>query len=71
MSVVNVPAPKCRVELIVNHSQADEVVATIRAVTSAGCPGQVSDAKVMVMQLEEPTPAPKRERPSVRVYAVN
>lgn len=59
--VVNVRKPKYRVELIVDGYQADQVVDAIRAATTAGCPGQVSDAKIMVMQLEECTPTRGRE----------
>jgi nitrogen regulatory protein P-II 1 len=60
--VINVRAPKYRVELMVDAGQADKVVEAIRAATVAGCPGQVSDAKIMIMQLEETAPAPKRDR---------
>ena len=51
--VVNVRGPKYRVELMVESWQAEAVVDAIRKATVAGCPGKVSDAKIMVMQLEE------------------
>jgi nitrogen regulatory protein PII len=69
--VINVRAPKYRVELMVDASQVDKVVEAIRAATVAGCPGQVSDAKIMVMQLDEPAPTPKRERQHAQSCGLN
>ena len=69
--VVNVRGPKYRVELMVENGQAEKVVEAIRAATVAGCPGQVSDAKIMVVPLEEPAPTPKRERPQLQACGVN
>jgi len=45
--------PKCRVEFLVDDRSADSVVETVRSATKAGCPDNVSDAKVMVLQLQE------------------
>jgi len=54
--VVNARRPKCRIELMVEDYQADDAVAIIRAHTTAGCPGNVSDARIMMLQLEELAP---------------
>jgi nitrogen regulatory protein PII len=69
--VVNVRAPKYRVELMVDAGKADKVVEAIHAATVAGCPGQVSDAKIMVVPLEETAPTPKRERQHAQACGVN
>ncbi len=53
--------PKCRIEVMVEDWAAPEIVDLIRASTVAGCPGNVSDAKIMVLQMEDLTPVRSRE----------
>jgi nitrogen regulatory protein PII len=48
--------PKYRVEFIVDDFQVNAAVEAVRAATVAGCPGNVSDAKIMVLHLEESAP---------------
>jgi nitrogen regulatory protein PII len=57
--VINARRPRLRVEMMVDDYQAEDVVEAIRAATVAGCPGNVSDAKIMVLQMEDPKPAPR------------
>jgi nitrogen regulatory protein PII len=54
--VINVRKPKYRLEMIVDDYQADAVVDVIRNATRSGCPGEVSDARVMVMQVDRFAP---------------
>jgi nitrogen regulatory protein PII len=62
---VKVRKPKYRVEILVDDFQVEEIAAAIRSATASGCPGNVSDAKVMILQLAEAAPA--RREPAVRV----
>jgi nitrogen regulatory protein PII len=61
---VVVRRPKFRVELMVEEWAALEIVDLIRASTVAGCPGNVSDAKIMVLQLEDAAPVQMRPAPT-------
>ncbi|HZZ81306.1 MAG TPA: P-II family nitrogen regulator [Gemmataceae bacterium] len=54
--VINVRKPKYRLEMIVDDYHSDEVVDVIRNATRSGCPGEVSDARIMVMQVDRFAP---------------
>src|SRR5262245_44430800 len=64
--VVKVRRPKYRMDLLAVDYQAEDAVEIMRAETTAGCPGKVSDAKIMVLQLDE-VPAPKRKPAPARL----
>lgn len=57
---VNVRRPRFRIELVVDDYEADDAVELIRTLTTAGCPGGLSDAKIMVLQLEDPAPVQRQ-----------
>ena len=59
---MTVRKPKYRVEMIVDDFQANGAVEAIRNATVAGCPDHVSDAKIMVMQMEDVAAPRCRER---------
>jgi nitrogen regulatory protein PII len=59
---IKVKRPKIHVELIVDDFEVESATEVIRASTRAGCPGYVSDAKIMVMALEEAGASGTRER---------
>jgi nitrogen regulatory protein PII len=58
--------PKCRVEFLVEERQTASAVEIVRSTTAAGCPGNVSDAKVMILQLEE-AGAERRDQVPARI----
>ena len=62
--VVVVRRPKFRVEIMVEEWAAPEIVDLIRASTVAGCPGNVSDAQLMMLQLEDAAPVQRRRAPT-------
>ena len=50
---IKVSRPMLRLELVVDDFEVEAAVDVIRAATAVGCPGNVSDAKFMVMTLED------------------
>jgi nitrogen regulatory protein P-II 1 len=58
--------PKCRVEFLVEERQTASAAEIVRSATTAGCPGNVSDAKIMILQLEEPG-AERRDAGQTRI----
>jgi nitrogen regulatory protein PII len=62
---VKVSRPRLRLELIVDDFETKPAVEVIRASTAVGCPGKVSDAKIMVMSLEDVDAPRSRERATV------
>ena len=64
---IKVSRPKLRLELIVDDFEVEAAVEAIRAATSVGCPGNVSDAKIMVMTLEDFGAPRTRERATMAV----
>jgi nitrogen regulatory protein PII len=64
---IKVSRPKLRLELIVDDFEVEAAVEVIRAASGVGCPANVSDAKIMVMTLEEYGAPRSRERSAVAV----
>ena len=64
---IKVSRPKLRLEVVVDDFEIEPAVEAIRATTVAGCPGNVSDAKIMVMTLEEFGTSYSRQRPTAAI----